>query len=91
MLVLVTLGIGADCQVKISQNSAGTYSNMNLVWGMATMVGIYISGGISGAHLNPVITAALAVFRGFPMRLVPRYILAQVLGAFCGALIIYGK
>lgn len=40
MLVLVTLGIGADCQVKISQNSAGTYSNMNLVWGMGAMVGI---------------------------------------------------
>ena len=40
MLVLVTLGIGADCQVKISQNQAGGYSNMNVVWGMATMIGI---------------------------------------------------
>lgn len=39
----------------------------------------------------PSLSQSLAIFRGFPWRMVPRYILAQVLGAFCGALIIYAK
>ncbi|ORY73092.1 aquaporin-like protein [Leucosporidium creatinivorum] len=91
MLLVIALGTGANCQVKISQDSAGTYSNMNFVWGMAVMVGIYVAGGISGGHLNPSVTISLAVFRGFPWRMVPRYLIAQVLGAFCGALIIYAN
>lgn len=50
-----------------------------------------IAGGISGGHLNPALTIALAIFRGFPWRMVPRYVFAQVLGAFCAAFIVYGK
>jgi len=46
--------------------------------------------GISGGHLNPGVTLALATYRGFPWRKVPGYIAAQLLGAICGALCIYG-
>ncbi|ORY58680.1 aquaporin-like protein [Leucosporidium creatinivorum] len=91
MLVLIVLGVGADCQVKISQTTAGDSSSVNWTWGFGVMSGIYIAGGISGGHLNPALTIALACFRGFPWRMVPRYILAQILGAFCGAFIIYGN
>ncbi|ORX68886.1 aquaporin-like protein, partial [Basidiobolus meristosporus CBS 931.73] len=48
--------------------------------------GLYVSGGVSGGHLNPAITISFAIHRKFPWRKVPRYIGAQVLGAFCAAL-----
>ncbi|GAB5588999.1 glycerol channel [Umbelopsis nana] len=51
---------------------------------------IYVSGGISGAHLNPSVTVTLACFRRFPWRKVPIYLAAQLLGAFTGAAIVYG-
>ncbi|GAA6062008.1 hypothetical protein JCM10212_006083 [Sporobolomyces blumeae] len=90
-LMLVVLGIGADCQTKISGNTAGDYSSQNWTWGFAVMISVYVAGGISGGHTNPAVTISLALFRGFPWKMVPRYVLAQVFGAFCGALMIYGN
>src|SRR5262245_14792746 len=49
------------------------------------MMGVYVSGGVSGAHLNPAVTLALAVHRGFPWAKVPCFWAAQVAGAFAGA------
>lgn len=54
------------------------------------MVGIYIAGGISGAHLNPAISIMLYIYRGFPLRKIPMYVFAQILGAFIAALIAFG-
>lgn len=54
------------------------------------MVGIYIAGGISGAHLNPAISIMLWIYRGFPARKIPIYVAAQILGAFIAALIAFG-
>lgn len=59
-------------------------------WGFATMMAIYISGGISGAHLNPTITTMLWFFRGFPKSKMPAYFSAQFLGAFIAAFTAYG-
>lgn len=58
-------------------------------WGFAVMLGIYTSGGGSGGFLNPAVTIMLSVFRGFPAKHIPTYILAQILGAFTGALLAY--
>jgi glycerol uptake facilitator protein len=58
-------------------------------WGFAVTFGVYVAGGISGAHINPAVTLAFAVRRGFPWRKVPGYMAAQVVGAFLGALLVY--
>jgi aquaglyceroporin related protein len=54
-------------------------------------MGVWVCSGISGGHINPAVTLALAVWRDFPWRKVPAYIFAQVLGAWCGAAIVYGN
>jgi glycerol uptake facilitator protein len=58
-------------------------------WGFAVAFGIYVAGGVSGAHINPAVTVAFAARRGFPWRKVPGYIAAQLVGAFLGALLVY--
>ncbi|KAI5475946.1 aquaglyceroporin related protein [Pseudohyphozyma bogoriensis] len=90
-VIMILLGIGSNCQVSISEGAAGGYQDQNWSWGFGITSGIYVAGGVSGGHLNPAVTIGLAFFRGFPWRMVPRYVLAQVLGAFIGALIIYGN
>lgn len=84
----LTIGFCADLVVTCSRTSATT--NTNWAWGLATMIGIYIAGGISGAHLNPAMSLMLWIYRGFPLRKIPSYAIAQTLGAFLAALISFG-
>ena len=67
----------------------GGYSNINFAFGIGVTMGIYIAGRISGAHLNPAVTLALAVFRGFSWVKVIPYSLAQTAGAFCASAIVF--
>ncbi len=94
-LVLILIGTGVVAMVVLFATGApgelvnGGYTNIPLAWGLGVTMGIYVAGKISGAHLNPAVTLALAVFRGFPWRKVLPYSLAQIAGAFCGAAIVY--
>ncbi|HEV7223062.1 MAG TPA: MIP family channel protein [Pirellulales bacterium] len=87
--VLVVFGVAVVAQVTLSEKSAGEYLSINLGWGLAVTMGIYIAGGVSGAHLNPAVTLALAVRRGFPWRKIPAYWLAQLCGAFAASAVVY--
>lgn len=58
-------------------------------WGFAVVFGVYVAGGVSGAHINPAVTLAFAVRRGFPWRKVLPYWLAQLVGAFVAAALTY--
>ena len=58
-------------------------------WAMAVTFAIYVAGGVSGAHINPAVTLAFAVRRKFPWSKVGPYVVAQVVGAFVGAALVY--
>jgi glycerol uptake facilitator protein len=59
-------------------------------WALAVVFGVYVAGGVSGAHLNPAVTLAFAVRRGFAWVKVLPYMLSQLLGAFAGAALVRG-
>ncbi|CAI5714359.1 hypothetical protein KXD40_008164 [Peronospora effusa] len=88
-MVLIMFGDGSVAQVVLSEGSKGGYFNINLGWGLGVLFGIHLSGGISGAHLNPAVTTTLALFGRFERRKVIPYIIAQVLGAFVAAFILW--
>jgi MIP family channel proteins len=87
--VLIVFGTGVVAEVVLSRRDLGTPLTIHLAWGLAVMLGVYVSAGVSGGHLNPAVTLALAALRGFPWRKVPAYVLAQVAGAFAGAAVTY--
>ena len=59
-------------------------------WGIGVMLGIYVAGD-SGGFLNPAITFCFCLYRGLPWRRFPVYLVAQFLGGFCAAGVIYGN
>ena len=69
--------------------AAGDWLLIGFGWFFAVCLAVYVAGGISGAHLNPAVTVALAAKRGFAWTKVPGYIVAQVLGAFVAAVVVY--
>ncbi|KAI0771203.1 aquaporin [Trametes elegans] len=97
VMILIIFGNGVDCQVvlsadtRVASSPKGDYLSLNFGWAVGTALGVWVSGGISGGHINPAVTIALAVFRDFPWRKVPGYIFAQVMGGLCGAGIIYAN
>ena len=87
--ILIVFGTAVVAQVVLSGNANGTYISINIAWGLAVTMAIYCSAGVSGAHLNPAVTVALAMHRGFPWSKVAAYCGAQVAGAFTGAAVTY--
>ncbi|MDX3236322.1 aquaporin family protein [Streptomyces sp. ME03-5709C] len=69
--------------------AAGDWLLITWGWGMAVMLGIYVAGGVSGAHINPAVTLAFAVRRKFAWNKVLPYWISQVAGAFVGAALVY--
>src|ERR1700742_3070894 len=96
VLIMFGDGIVATCVAGLSQSgrgelgfNSGDWILITFAWGFAVMLGVYVAGGVSGAHLNPAVTFAQALRRGFPWKKVPTYIAAQVFGAFVAAVVVY--
>lgn len=87
--VLLAFGLGSVAQaVLYPDNAFGDWTTITLGWGLAVMLGVYVAGGISGAHINPAVTFAFAVRGAFPWAKVLPYVGAQMLGAFLAAALI---
>jgi glycerol uptake facilitator protein len=82
--VLIFFGCGVVHAAVLTGAQSGLWQ-VAIVWGFAVTAAILVVGGISGAHLNPAVTVAMAVWRGFPWREVVPYITAQVGGAMLAA------
>ncbi len=85
-MILILFGVGVVAQVVAAE--IGDHDSIAWAWGLGVMLGIYVAGRISGAHINPAVTLALALFQGFPWRKVAPYVSAQVAGAFVAALLV---
>ncbi len=88
-MVLILFGSGVVAMAMLFGDAKGGWTNINFAWGLGVVMGIYVAGRVSGAHLNPAVTVAFAVFRGFPWRKVRPYSLAQCAGAFTGAALVF--
>lgn len=90
--VLILLGDGVVANVGLAPRLAAPAYNWNTIvfgWCFAVVIAVYVSGGVSGAHLNPAVTIGLAFKRGFSWGKVIPYIIAQMIGAFLGAAAVY--
>ncbi len=86
-LVLVFIGL-SSVAVSVSYGAYGLFE-CGVIWGLAVVMGIYASRSLSAAHLNPAVTIAMALTKRFEIKKVPVYILAQFIGAFGAAALVY--
>ena len=86
--ILILFGVGVVAQVVTGDGALGDHDSIAWAWGLGVTLGVYTAARISGAHLNPAVTVALAAFTDFSWRKVLPYAAAQTLGAFIAAIIV---
>jgi len=86
--LLVFIGLGAVHAAVLTDAQQGIWQ-VAVVWGLGIAAAIYCTAKTSGAHLNPAVTLALAIWRGFPWSRVPCYVIAQVIGSFIAACLLF--
>jgi len=88
-LILVFFGVGAVNAAVLAGAQSGLWQ-VAVVWAVGIALAIYATGAVSGTHINPAITVAMSVYRGFPKAKIAPYILSQTAGACAGSLILFG-
>lgn len=86
--LLVFFGCGSIATAVLTGAQVGIFQ-VAIVWGLGIATAIYLTGGLSGAHLNPAVTIGLAAWNGFPWRNVPRYVFAQFAGAVAASAVLF--
>ena len=100
--VLICFGDGVVAMAVAALNQSGRAANASTIfmasgdwlliawgWAVAVVFGVYVAGGVTGAHINPAVTLAFAVRGELPWKMVPAYWVAQVAGAFVGAALVF--
>src|SRR5439155_7158374 len=87
--ILVFFGCGAVHAAVLTGAQSGLWQ-VAIVWGVAVTIAVYVVGGVSGAHINPAITVALAVWGHFSVSRVLPYVAAQLAGAALAGAALYG-
>lgn len=89
LLILFGDGVVANVLLRRSKGEGSGWIVITTGWALAVAVAVYAVGRVSGAHLNPAVTLGLAAIGQFPWDQVPAYVVAQMLGAFLGAVLVY--
>lgn len=88
-MILILFGVGVVAQVATSQDGVlGDHDSIAWAWGLGVTFGVYTAARVSGAHLNPAVSVALAAFADFEWRKVLPFVVAQTAGAFVAALLV---
>ncbi len=87
--LLVFFGCGSVATAVLTGAQVGIFQ-VAIVWGLGIATAIYLTGSLSGAHLNPAVTTAMAVWSDFPKRKVIPYICVQLLGALVASSVLFG-
>lgn len=89
--ILVFLGDGVVAGVLLRNSKAENsgWIVITVAWALAVAMAVYAVGRISGAHINPAVTIGLATTGNFDWAQVPGYIIAQLLGAIVGAVLVW--
>src|SRR5262245_5823356 len=87
-MILIILGDGVVGSAVLLEKQ-GNWVVITTGWALAVAIAVYVSGKVSGGHVNPAVTLALAARGEFPWNRVLPYWIAQVAGAFLGAVIVY--
>ncbi|HVU38483.1 MAG TPA: MIP family channel protein [Opitutales bacterium] len=86
--LLVFFGCGSVAAAVLLGAQVGVFQ-VAIVWGLGIAIAIHLTGGLSGAHLNPAVTVSLASWAGFPWKRVPGYVAVQLAGAFVASAVLY--
>ncbi|KAI7310044.1 hypothetical protein KC315_g12741 [Hortaea werneckii] len=97
--MILIFGPAVEAQVALHNRPAssshdftyGDYLQCRFTWAVGVAMAVWVAGGVSGGHCNPTITIVLALFRGFPARKVPSFIISQVLGATLATFLVYAN
>jgi len=89
LLILLGNGVVANVVLTGTKGNGSGWIVITWGWGMAVFVGVFTVGAFSGAHLNPAVSIGLAIAGKFDWGLLPMYVLAQFLGAFVGASLVW--
>lgn len=89
VLILLGNGVVSTVVLKKTKATGSGWIAITFGWGFAVMMGVYVSGFMSPAHLNPAVTIAMALIGSFKWSLVLPYIIAQTLGAMVASVVLY--
>jgi glycerol uptake facilitator protein len=89
LLVLFGNGVVANIVLARTKGNSGGWICITAGWAIAVAIAVFAVGRVSGAHINPAVTIALASIGSFSWALVPGYIAAQMIGGILGAVLVY--
>ncbi|XP_021092822.1 aquaporin-9 isoform X2 [Heterocephalus glaber] len=89
-LIMIVLGCGCVAQAVLSRGIFGGIVTINVGFAVAVVMAIYVTGGVSGGHINPAVSFAMCLFGRMEWSKLPFYVGAQFLGAFAGSAVLFG-
>ncbi|XP_062241504.1 aquaporin-9b [Platichthys flesus] len=89
IFVLILFGCGSVAQAVLSRGALGEPMSIHIGFTIGVMMGVYVSAGVSGGHVNPAVSLAMVILGKLPLKKLPVYLVAQFLGAFTGSCAVY--